>query len=104
VKKRLVTIALGALSIPVLGGAAYAVSQSVDDRPTPKVVIPSASTQPATPAVDDHGGNRPPGVSDDGPQHDVGDDHGGNRPPGVSDDGPQHNVGDDHGGRRGSNG
>jgi hypothetical protein len=124
VNKRAVIIALGALSLPVLGGATFALAQSVDDKPAPQVVTPRAKTSAA--AADDHGGERPEGVSDDvpsptptapsapspdvqltpptlsddGPFHDLGDDHGGDRPEGVSDDGPLHDVGDDHGGDR----
>jgi hypothetical protein len=44
-------------------------------RPAPAPAPAPAPTTPTT--VDDHGGQRAPGVSDDGADHDAGDDHGG---------------------------
>jgi hypothetical protein len=126
-QKRIAMIALGVLTIPALGGIAYAASHSVSDSPAPKVVIP-ASPRAATvrsdePAGHDAGDNSgrgrgagdhattsttatPPTTAvriaprrnDDPATHDVGDDHGGTTAtPTVSDDGPGHDVGDDHG-------
>jgi hypothetical protein len=39
--KRLVSIALGALSIPALGFGAYAAAHAVSDTPAPQVIIPA---------------------------------------------------------------
>lgn len=59
-----------------------------------KTTITPASDSSSTVTGDDHGGLRPPGVSDDPAGHDAGDDHGGLRPPGVSDDPPGHDAND----------
>ena len=67
----------------------------------PQTFAPVQITQNATAQVlDDNGGFREPGVSDDGATHDLGDDKGGLRAPGVSDDGATHDLGDDKGGDR----
>ena len=50
--------------------------------------------------LDDKGGSRPEGVSDDSAAQNAGDDKGGLRPEEVSDDDPSHNTGDDKGGLR----
>jgi hypothetical protein len=52
-QKRLVTLALGVLSIPALGMAAYVVAHSVSDSPSPQVVLPASSQLSAD------GGNGP---------------------------------------------
>lgn len=39
--KRVAAAVAAAVAIPLLGGLAYAVTQSVDDRPAPKAVIPA---------------------------------------------------------------
>ena len=76
-KKYTIGLAVAVLSLPALGGAAYALTQSVDDGPAPQVILPTGSTR----AVDDNGGDRPAGVSDDPPGDDNGgDDNGGDRP------------------------
>jgi hypothetical protein len=100
--KRLITMALGVLSVPALGGLAYGAAHSVSDNPRPQVVIPASTSRsaddPATHDVnDDHGvdvttSTTNTTVSDDNPAtHDVGDD-------GV-DNPATHDVGDDDGGR-----
>jgi hypothetical protein len=103
-QKRIATIVLGVLSIPALGGVAYAASHSVSDTPSPQVVIPASArssvngaddvTQGTTTAntsardrgTDDTtrstvatGGTQAtsPAHGDDPATHDVGDDHGG---------------------------
>jgi len=76
-----------------------------DDSTATPTPSPSTSTdpsgtstvEPAAPVyIDDHGGDRPDGVSDDGPNHDLGDDHGGDSGSGGSDD-----SGSGHGGSGG---
>lgn len=58
------------------------------------IIVDDPALAPAGSAlVDDNGGNRPAGVSDDAP--DLADDNGGDRPEGVSDDGPFDDHGDD---------
>ena len=126
-RRRFVTLALGALSIPALGLAAYGAAHAVSDTPAPQSVIPvsfpvhGGADDPAGHDVNDDRGvdvttsttpvpatapattPTPVHRGDDGPGHDVGDDHG-NDGPGhdVGDDhgndGPGHDVGDDHGG------
>lgn len=112
-RRRFVTLALGALSIPALGLAAYGAAQAVSDTPAPQTVIPVSFPV--------HGG------ANDLPGHDANDDRGVDtttsttlRPkapvtaPATTsttpstpttpttirhgDDGPGHDVGDDHGG------
>jgi hypothetical protein len=62
---------------------------------------PGVSDDPVTHDLgDDKGGLRAPGVTDDPVTHDLGDDKGGLRDAGVSDDGPTHDAGDDKGGLR----
>jgi hypothetical protein len=126
VQKRFVTLALGVLSIPMLGGVAYAAAHSISDRPSPQVVIPASSRTSAGGAddpasheanhaqgTDDSGNhlarttattavNPPTRASDDGPNHDVGDDHGGAATAGPTTTVAGHDVGDDHGGSSGS--
>jgi hypothetical protein len=86
----------------VLGGGAYAAASSIDTQPAPKVVVPSSPSPQvqSTPAADDKGGLRSPGVSDDPANHDATDDKGGLRSPGVSDDPASHDATDDKGGLR----
>ena len=74
--------------IGLFGNASFA--QRLPLRSPASSSSPSETDSPEP--GDDHGGDRPAGVSDDAP----GDDHGGDRPAGVSDDAP----GDDHGGDR----
>src|SRR3954454_1110373 len=75
-RKRPLTVALVAIPTLLIGGVAYAAAQSVSDSPDSQVIIPattapsssvattrSHATTPST--VDDHGGNRAPGVTDD---------------------------------------
>jgi hypothetical protein len=109
VHKRFLSIAMGAVSIPALGFAAYGASHAVSDTPSPQVVIPAtfhssnnSSDDPAS-----HDANEVPGA-DDGPNHEANeapdaDDH--VMVPSTSqttlshsDDGPGHDVRDDHGG------
>lgn len=68
--------------------------------PAEPVTLPPVQVTHAPGPVDDKGGLRAPGVSDDGPTHDLNDDKGGLRAPGVSDDGPTHDANDDKGGLR----
>jgi hypothetical protein len=110
-KKRLVTVVFTMLSIPALGGVAYAASQSVSDSPRPQVIIPASAAHspgdnPAThDGRDDHGIDTatsttvsPPGAP---AKHDVRDDNGVDAVTGTSvatDDNPAtHDVGDDNG-------
>ena len=85
-------VAAAAVTVPasvgLFGNASFA--QRLPVRSPVNSVSPSHTASPEP--GDDHGGDRPAGVSDDAP----GDDHGGDRPAGVSDDAP----GDDHGGDR----
>ena len=46
VRKKL-TVALVALAVPLTGGVAYALADSIDTRPDPEIIIPSGSRQPA---------------------------------------------------------
>ena len=46
--QRLLTIALGALSIPALSFVAYVVAHSVGDNPDPQVILPANTRVPAT--------------------------------------------------------
>ena len=70
--------------------------------PTP---TPTPSATPAG-VLDDHGGDRPAGVSDDGPDHDRYDDHGGRDDDGGDDRGEDRgdDRGDDHGDDHGGHG
>jgi len=68
--------------------------------PAEPVTLPPVQVTHAPGPVDDKGGLRAPGVSDDGPTHDLNDDKGGLRAPGVSDDGAAHDANDDKGGLR----
>lgn len=83
-----------------------------DDSTATPTPSPSTSTdpsgtstvQPAAPVyIDDHGGDRPDGVSDDGPNHDLNDDNGGTSGSGGSgsDDGGSDDSGSGHGGSGG---
>lgn len=118
--KRLVPVALALLSVPLVGGMAYAATQSVSTRPSPQVVIPAVASagaprdaredratveDRATPAPGPTA--LPPTTTAARDAHDAGDDRGGATPttrvtttsvPGT-DDGPNHDVNDDHGGR-----
>jgi hypothetical protein len=112
-KKRLLTLAIGALAIPVLGGAAYAAAHSVSDTPSPQVVIAPANTAShssrghATTTSDDHGVDPTTSstVDDnghDGVGHVAGDDNGVDPTTSstVDDnghDGAGHDAGDDNG-------
>lgn len=71
--------------------------------PAEPVTLPPVQVTHAPGAVDDKGGLRAPGVSDDGPTHDLNDDKGGIRAPEVSDDGAAHDANDDKGGLRDRN-
>lgn len=71
--------------------------------PAEPVTLPPVQVTHAPGPVDDKGGLRAPGVSDDGPTHDLNDDKGGLRAPGVSDDGAAHDANDDKGGLRDRN-
>lgn len=66
--------------------------------PAEPVTLPPVQVTHSPAPVDDKGGLRAPGVSDDGPTHDLNDDTGGLRAPGVSGDGPTHDLNDDKGG------
>ena len=118
-RTRRFSVALAALSIPLLAGSAFAVANSVSTTPGPQVIIPSrtsahtaktahhANRVPAnatvnvnatSTTVDDHG--------NDGPGHDANDDRGHDATtsttvtttPGANgNDGPGHDLGDDHG-------
>jgi hypothetical protein len=68
--------------------------------PAEPVTLPPVQVTHIPAPVDDKGGLRAPGVSDDGPTHDLNDDMGGLRAPGVSDYGPTHDASDDKGGLR----
>lgn len=127
--KRIVPVAIALLSVPLVGGMAYAATQSVSTRPSPQVVIPSVAgfntvqehpdDRTTATTVDDHGVDRTvagsPTTTVAG--HDAGDDR---RPAtattGVTvttvagvddrgrggsgtDDRVNHDVNDDHGGR-----
>ena len=76
-RRPLIALAAGiAITVPaavgLLGNASFAQRQ-----PLTSPTSASTTTHPTpSPTVDDHGGNRPAGVSDDPP----GDDHGGDRP------------------------
>jgi hypothetical protein len=75
---------------------------AIPDHVAPQTQLVPAQPQTYAPVqtTDDKGGLRAPGVSDDGPTHDLNDDKGGLRAPGVSDDGPTHDLNDDKGGLR----
>ncbi|WP_447925791.1 hypothetical protein [Georgenia muralis] len=119
--KKRTTVAVASAALLATGG--FAVANAVGPAPAEKETAPvthDASTRSALEqeldalmaqvdamesaapddsghdAYDDHGGDRPDGVSDD--SHDAYDDHGGDRPDGVSDD--SHDAYDDHGGDR----
>jgi hypothetical protein len=78
VPKRIVTLTVGVVAVPLLGVAAYAAAMAVSDRPDPEVVVPPVRTithsmrhvgrtgSTTTTSGDDHGA--------DGAGHDVGDD------------------------------
>src|SRR4051812_50213057 len=98
---RMLTIALGTASLVAVSGVAFAVVQSVDTAPAPKVVIPTSSHRSATPEPGDDRGSARHGA-DDPATHDAGDDHGGATS--GSDDPATHDAGDDHGGATGGDG
>ena len=101
-RKLLIALVAGvAVTVPaaigLFGNASFAqrlpVSSPSSSASPSEVESTTPAPSPTEPEPgDDHGGDRPAGVSDDAP----GDDHGGDRPAGVSDDAP----GDDHGGDR----
>jgi ABC-type glycerol-3-phosphate transport system substrate-binding protein len=72
-----------------------ALEQELDALMAQVDAMESAAPDVSHDAYDDHGGDRPDGVSDDT----VYDDNGGDRPDGVSDD-SGHDAYDDHGGDR----
>ncbi|MBK4346561.1 hypothetical protein [Lacisediminihabitans changchengi] len=85
------------------------VTTGSDDSTAAPTPSPSTSTDPsgtstvapASPVyIDDDGGDRPDGVSDDGPTHDVNDDHGGTSGSGLDDSG-SNDSGSGHGGSSG---
>ena len=87
------------------------VSTGSDDSTPSASPSPSTSTDPSgtstvAPAapvyIDDHGGDRPDGVSDDGVNHDLGDDHGGDS--GSSGSGSSGSGSDDSGSGHGGSG
>ena len=107
-KKRLFTVALGMLSIPAMGGVAYAAVHSVPESPKPQMVIPASPISTGgSPATHDVGDDRrvAPAASttaaprDDPASHEVGDDRKVAPVTGTkagSDDNPAtHEVGDD---------
>jgi hypothetical protein len=108
--KRLLSIAVGAVSIPALGLAAYGASHAVSDTPAPQVVIPATSQLTSNKSDDpaNHDINEVPGA-DDSPNHEANEAPDADDPVSApattqttlshSDDGPGHDVGDDHGGR-----
>jgi hypothetical protein len=75
---------------------------AIPDHAAPRTQLVPALPQTYAPAqtTDDKGGLRAPGVSDDGPTHDLNDDKGGLRDKGASDDRGKHDSGDDKGGGR----
>jgi hypothetical protein len=84
-RKQLVTLGLGALAIPLLGGAAYAAAHSISTRPAPQVVVPASPTTSGSRASGHDGTDHGPGtttsttVDDRGHDpagHDAGDDNG----------------------------
>src|SRR5689334_19529992 len=102
--KRPLAAALIALSVPALGGAAYAVTQSVSTRPASEVVIPNGPTTTTAHAAK----AKVTHATDDPANHDakdVNDDRGNDavkaNPPGTVDDhgndGANHDVNDDRG-------
>jgi hypothetical protein len=112
-KRRLVTIAMAALSVPALGLAAYSTAYAVSASPAPQVVIP-ASLHVSGPGADDPATHEADHVSgaDDPATHDANDISGRGR--GISagtarptapvatktamshrDDGPNHDAVDD---------
>ena len=80
-------------------------TSSPTPTPTPSTSTDPSGTstvEPAAPVyIDDHGGDRPDGVSDDGPNHDLGDDHGGNSGSGSSGSSGSDDSGSGHGGSGG---
>lgn len=111
--RRLATIAVGALSIPALGLAAYGAAHAVSDTPAPQVVIPASFH--SSNGADDRTGHDPTTVAgnDEPVGHDANDDHGVDPTTSTStprsvpvttqttiheaNDGPGHDAGDDHG-------
>src|SRR5450755_3377734 len=119
-RTRRFSVALAALSIPLLAGSAFAVANSVSTTPGPQVIIPSR-TSSNTPTTARHA-NRGPGnansvgmtsttADDNGhdvpghdvPGHDANDDRGHEgttvttTPDRHGNDGPGHHANDDHG-------
>jgi hypothetical protein len=114
-RTRRFSVALAALSIPLLAGSAFAVANSVSTTPGPQVIIPSR-TSSNTPTTARHA-NRGPGNANsvgttsttaddnghDGPGHDANDDRGHDgttvttTPDDRGDDGPGHDANDDRG-------
>ena len=113
-RTRRFSVALAALSIPLLAGSAFAVANSVSTTPGPQVIIPSrtSANSPTTAhqarhrGTDERAGHdttttgtAPDDHGNDGAGHDVNDDrgHDGTTSTTVSNDGPGHDVNDDHG-------
>jgi hypothetical protein len=125
--KRLVTIALGALSVPAFGLGAYGAALAVSAGPASQVVIPASfhSSNGSTDELAKEEANEAPGAdaneeaneapgadanevpgADDAANHDANDTSTTVKAPipatpttvRHSDDGPGHDVGDDHGG------
>jgi hypothetical protein len=113
--KRLVTIALGALSVPAFGLGSYGAALAVSASPASQVVIPASfhSSNGSTDALAKEEANEAPGAdanevpgADDAANHDANDTSTTVKAPipatpttvRHSDDGPGHDVGDDHGG------
>jgi hypothetical protein len=96
-QKRLAAIVLGMLTIPALGGVAYAASQSVSASPGPQVVIPAGAAQGSGDKTATHDQRDDNGV--DATTNDVGDDNGvdsvTSAPVTTPDNPATHDVGDD---------
>jgi hypothetical protein len=63
-RKQVLSVAVGVLSLPVLGGLAYGAAHSVGDSPAPQRIIPASSVSRG-------------GGADDPANHDANDDRGG---------------------------
>jgi hypothetical protein len=105
-KSRTTVVATGAVLLTGLGVAAVASGMSsndpaasVDDSALRPEDSSSSATPTPSPSVspffDDNGGNRPDGVSDDGPDHDLFDDNGGDRDDDDSDNDDDSDSDDD---------
>ena len=95
--RKIVVVGAAAILSLGVGGTALAASNGFDDSGVS--VRPASTSSPSHDVGDDHGGDRPRGVNDDGINHDINDD-GVNHD--INDDGANHDINDDHDGDRGT--